>query len=364
MSKASATASPKGGSSGDDAKELKQARRRLSVMSDNKLVEGFESSVNLTEDAEVAAAAVAAAASAASEQGFIVNSYGGYSKKGYAPYNPKKKNQDALIMAEDPKTRSLLFCVMDGHGEDGDKVSQNIKSKFANYLFKHKDFATNIPAALAEVVARCETEVLRDSAIETDFSGTTFTCAVIRNNKCTLCNIGDSRTSIAYRSKNGVTAKALTIDHKPDLPAEKARIEAKGGRVFAVEYDDGVDGPARVWLGHMDVPGLAMSRSLGDAVAHTAGVSSEPEFFEYEFNPDGREDVMMVMASDGLWEFMSDQEVMDLAFSTTEPRFAVDRLISESNERWMREEQVIDDTTVCVAFLGSFQANAGAAPSK
>jgi hypothetical protein len=52
---------------------------------------------------------------------------------------------------------------------------------------------------------------------------------------------------------------------------------------------------------------------------------------------------------------------MDLAYSTTEPRFAVDRLISESNERWMREEQVIDDTTVCVAFLGRFQANAAAA---
>ncbi|RYY71428.1 hypothetical protein EON63_21720 [archaeon] len=47
----------------------------------------------------------------------------------------------------------------------------------------------------------------------------------------------------------GVSAVALTMDHKPDLPAEKARIEAKGGRVFAVEYDDGVDGPARVWLG-------------------------------------------------------------------------------------------------------------------
>ena len=46
--------------------------------------------------------------------------------------------------------------------------------------------------------------------------------------------------------------------------------------MFAVEYDDGVDGPCRVWLGHMDVPGLAMSRSLGDAIAHTAGVSSEP----------------------------------------------------------------------------------------
>lgn len=133
----------------------------------------------------------------------------------------------------------------------------------------------------------------------------------------------------------------------------QARIESKGGRVFAVEYDDGVDGPSRVWLGNMDVPGLAMSRSLGDSIAHTAGVISEAEFFEYEFNQ-GREDLIIVMASDGLWEFISDQEALEIAASTTEPRFAVDRLISESNERWMREEQVIDDTTVCVAFLGNY----------
>jgi len=316
-------------------------------MSDNKLIEGIDN-VNLGE------APPPEEKSAPASGGFIINSYGGYSKKGYAPYNPKKKNQDALVMSEDPKTRSLFLCVMDGHGEDGDKVSQHIKSKLANYLFKHREFATDIKAALIDVIARCETEVLHESSIETDFSGTTFVCAVIRDNKCVMANVGDSRTSIAYRGPDGrISAVNLTIDHKPDLPAEKARIEAKGGRVFAVEYDDGVDGPARVWLGHMDVPGLAMSRSLGDVVAHSAGVSSEPELFEYDFNPD-REDLILVLASDGLWEFMSDQEVMDIAASTTEPRFAVDRLISESNERWMREEQVIDDTTVVVAFLNSF----------
>lgn len=64
-------------------------------------------------------------------------------------------------MAEDPKTRSLLLCVMDGHGEDGDKVSQNIKSKFASYLFKHPDFASNVKSALTDVIARCEAEILR-----------------------------------------------------------------------------------------------------------------------------------------------------------------------------------------------------------
>ena len=64
-------------------------------------------------------------------------------------------------MQEDPKTRSLFLCVMDGHGEDGDKVSQNIKSKLSNYLFKHKDFGTDIKNALAESIRKCEQEVLR-----------------------------------------------------------------------------------------------------------------------------------------------------------------------------------------------------------
>ncbi|CAM9840851.1 unnamed protein product, partial [Ectocarpus fasciculatus] len=341
---------PKGSSpQPTDAKTLNATRRRLSVMSDNKLVEGMDAVAIDNEDQ------IAAGGSA----GFIVNSYGGYSKKGYAPYNPKKKNQDALIMAEDPATRSLLLCVLDGHGEDGDKVAQAIKAKFADMLFKHRDFATNIQAAITDVVAHIETEVLRDLSIETDFSGTTFTCSVIRGNTCTCGNIGDSRSTVAFRTSSGgpVVAENITVDHKPDLPAEKARIEAKGGRVFAVEYDDGVDGPPRVWLGHADVPGLAMSRSLCDAVAHSAGVSSEPDFVVYEFNQNGREDIVLVLASDGLWEFMSDQEVMDIAVTTTEPRYAVDKLINEANERWMREEQVIDDTTVCVAFLGNFMVD-------
>lgn len=54
----------------------------------------------------------------------VYGSYAGYSKKGYAPCNPRKRNQDALIMAEDVSTASLFLAVMDGHGEVGDKVAQ------------------------------------------------------------------------------------------------------------------------------------------------------------------------------------------------------------------------------------------------
>lgn len=38
-----------------------------------------------------------------------------------------------------------------------------------------------------------------------------------------------------------------------------------------MEYDDGYSGPSRVWLHDQDIPGLAMSRSLGDTVAHSVG---------------------------------------------------------------------------------------------
>ena len=41
--------------------------------------------------------------------------------------------------------------------------------------------------------------------------------------------------------------------------------------MFALSYDDGDTGPERVWLKDQDIPGLAMSRSLGDTVAHSVG---------------------------------------------------------------------------------------------
>ena len=54
------------------------------------------------------------------------------------------------------------------------------------------------------------------------------------------------------------------------------------------------------------MPGLAMSRSLGDGIAHSVGVSSHPETKEFLI---GTDDKFVVIASDGLWEFISNEEV-------------------------------------------------------
>ncbi|ETV66859.1 hypothetical protein H257_16793 [Aphanomyces astaci] len=325
--------------------EIQQARRRLSVVSDNKLVEGL------------AAVSTVADADGVQNGTSTIGCYAGVSKKGYAPYNPRKKNQDSMVMQMHAPSKSLLLGVFDGHGEAGDGVSQYFRAHFPTELFNHAQFAptgdvakdtAGIQAAIQFALNAVEKRVIRDASIDTEFSGSTGVVVVIRDRLLIVGNVGDSRITRGFLQAGLLTASSLSKDHKPDLPAEKARILASGGRVFAVEYDDGIDGPPRVWLGHMDVPGLAMSRSLGDAVAHTAGVSSEPEFFVHTLDTTDR---CLVIATDGLWEFMSDEEVIKMIAPHTDPKQAVDVLILEANRRWMKEEQVIDDTTVIVAFV-------------
>ena len=189
-----------------------------------------------------------------------VTDYAGISKKGHAPYNPRKKNQDALIMTDHEPTNTLVMCVLDGHGEHGDAVSNAFREQLAAEMFNHPEWATDVKKASSDAIAKVEKAVIRNFRIDTEFSGTTLSMAIVRGNHLTGVNIGDSRVILGKEENGALVPEEITFDHKPDLPNEKARILQCGGRVFAVEYDDGIDGPARVWLGHMDVPGLAMSR--------------------------------------------------------------------------------------------------------
>jgi len=377
---------------------LRKARRKLSVVSENVLVDGIQD-IHLDETLNIGG-------DKGSVLPCLVSAYAGKSQKGFAPYHSRKKNQDALIMAEEPHTSTLFFCVLDGHGEFGELVSGFFQRELARNLFAHDCFEHDPRRAFVEVLTALEKALLRDTKVDTDFSGTTMSAVLLRGDRMLVFNCGDSRvtvgvkeepstptaaTSTAAVAREGnnsssssiskptptkissflsrrslslssskaatapplLKATALSIDHKPDIPSEKARILAAGGRVFAVRYDDGVDGPQRVWLGHIDAPGLAMSRSLGDAVAHSVGVSSEPEVFEYTLDP--KKEVFLILATDGLWEFCSDGEVVTMVGRARDPQDAVEGLIKEATARWLREEQVVDDTTVCVAFLGDWK---------
>jgi len=234
-----------------DPSQLK-ARRRLTVTGTSDTIDGV-SKLTVSEEG-------VDPAQYQSSMRCAVTQYGGISKKGHAPYNPRKKNQDALIMFDDQSTNSLILCVLDGHGEHGDGVATTFQTQLANEIITHPSWATDIKKACADSIAKVERSVISNLRIDTEFSGTTLSMAIIRGNKITGVNVGDSRVIIGKQIEGDMIAEEFTHDHKPDLPHEKQRIVAAGGRVFAVEYDDGVDGPPRVWLGHLDVPGLAMSR--------------------------------------------------------------------------------------------------------
>ena len=95
-----------------------------------------------------------------------------------------------------------------------------------------------------------------------------------------------------------------------------------------------------MWLGNMDIPGLAMSRSLGDTVAHSAGVISDPEIRMEIIDPEKM--VFLVVASDGLWEFMTDQDVVNQVGEGVDknPTQMVEELVETANKLWLKEEEV------------------------
>lgn len=160
--------------------------------------------------------------------------------------------------------------------------------------------------------------------------------------------VGDSRCILAcHTPEQGWFAKDLTKDHKPGNPEEQQRIIASNGRVERLIDEDGEPmGPARVWLQHAWIPGLAMSRALGDSLAHEVGVSSEPGCSVVELDKSHQ---YLILASDGIWEFMSSQEVVDIVSKCSSVDEGCRELIEEANERWLVEEDgVVDDVTVVV----------------
>lgn len=137
------------------------------------------------------------------------------------------------------------------------------------------------------VDCRCELQTPQCDAV-----GSTAVVAVLTPNKIVVSNCGDSR---AVLCRNGIPIP-LSTDHKPDRPDELNRIEEAGGRVI---YWDG----ARV-LGV-----LAMSRAIGDSYLKPY-VTSEPEVTTTERTV---EDECLILASDGLWDVVSNETACGVA---------------------------------------------------
>lgn len=265
-------------------------------------------------------------------------------------------NQDASLAIPLGCTR-MLVGVFDGHGEQGHEISASVSmlfSRFADALAKMaEDQRVNpeasVPRQMAHLFAMAQDGLERGGLAE--WSGTTATLALIDAEAgVVICaHVGDSRMVICHQQK----VLFETVDHDIDDIAE-CRMAAAGGEVRQMLVS-GIDA-RRVFLKGTDVPGLAMSRALGDAQARGVGVISEPEISTCLQLPSQS---AVIVASDGVWEKVTSQEAAAITAAALKlnggeqgASIAAKALVSEARSRWIQQGGDVDDITAVVIEMG------------
>lgn len=284
------------------------------------------------------------------EHGETINgcTYGCYSRRGFLPYHSGKVNQDRFVVetkVQDDATISL-FAVMDGHGDQGHTVADYVRENLPDFLAKQHNLRNEPFPAITNAIKDLVDELATKSRIDISFSGTTIVFALLIDNSLFVGNIGDARAVLARQmdmnDADDVEAIALSMEHKPDKPEEKARILKFGGRVHQLEND----GPLRVWLAEVNSPGLTVTRSIGDEVSNTVGVISVPELRRHDVD---RQDLFVILGTDGLWQFVTNEEAVDIVRPLLEdPRVAAKELVQEARRRWESKEDLSDDLTCII----------------
>jgi len=277
-------------------------------------------------------------------------------RAGKLPGNMFKPNQDNFITLQDfcGDSSKSLFAVCDGHGAKGHLVSNLIRNHLPKHIeaqYNHSKEPKDVPEILKQGFLKTNAQ-LATSNIDAKFSGSTLVSVLISDQQLWCANVGDSRAILVRCTNNTWTAHPLSNDHKPGNTGEFERIINSGGRVEPYQDPEGNPiGPDRVWLKDENVPGLAMSRSIGDFVANRAGVIAEPEILKFDLT---EEDKFIVIASDGVWEFLSNENVMDIIvphYLRNNLNMACKCLVKLSLDQWNAEGDMVDDITCVIVSL-------------
>ncbi|KAJ9164286.1 hypothetical protein P3X46_023882 [Hevea brasiliensis] len=177
-----------------------------------------------------------------------------------------------------------FFGVYDGHG--GARVSEACRERLHRVLEEEiVEGRAGMGIEWDKVMEGCFRRM--DEEVEKDkMMGSTAVVAVVGKDEVVVANCGDSR---AVLCRAGV-AVPLSVDHKPDRPDELERVEAAGGRIIN-------------WNGHRVLGVLATSRSIGDRYLKPF-IICKPEV---TVNKRTKNDEFLILASDGLWDVISNE---------------------------------------------------------
>jgi serine/threonine protein phosphatase PrpC len=205
-----------------------------------------------------------------------------------------------------------MFAVYDGHA--GSTVVDKLQEHLLRLLssrFLQKSYV-HLPLWPAEDVEKTLYQAFHDFDMEhcqLNECGSTAVLLIQHHRQLFSVNTGDSRLVLLHARTGDIIH--TTIDHKPSLPSERTRIEKA---LCNVTLDETV----------LDVPRingtLAVSRVFGDFMFKTklpnapcAPVCVTPDVsYTYIYDAPQCDDVVLVMASDGLWDVVTTREVSDL----------------------------------------------------
>lgn len=207
--------------------------------------------------------------------------------------NMEDAHTHILSLPEDPP--AAFFAVYDGHG--GAKVAHYAGSHLHTAItstdsYKAGDYAEAMRTGFLAI----DEDMLRDEEMREEMAGTTAIAILVRDGRMFVGNVGDSRAVACFAGK----ADPLSVDHKPSLDSEAKRITAAGG-----------------WVEFNRVNGnLALSRALGDFVfkrndkkdARDQIVTAFPDIQSRSLTDELE---FVVIACDGIWDVLSNEEVVD-----------------------------------------------------
>ncbi|XP_006355321.1 probable protein phosphatase 2C 72 [Solanum tuberosum] len=273
-------------------------------------------------------------------------------------------NQDFAILYQGYGVENGVFGgVFDGHGENGQIVSKFVMNKLPSLLLKLTFSLPKIFSVNQNVMRRnfnkwkracwgsfmvMDRNIQSLENLDSSFSGTTAVVAIRQDDDLVIANLGDSRAVLGRKKEEGVIeAVQLTTDLKPSLTSEAERIRRCGGRVFARQEQPHIQ---RVYLPNEDVPGLAMTRSFGDFMLKYLGIISEPDVSYHHITPN---DQFVVLATDGVWDVLSNDQVVSIVCATNNAAAAAEAVVQASLDAWKQRfpNSKRDDSTVICLFL-------------
>ncbi|XWS14129.1 hypothetical protein CRYUN_Cryun36dG0096800 [Craigia yunnanensis] len=280
-------------------------------------------------------------------------------------------NQDcAIVWEEFGCQEDMVFCgIFDGHGPWGHIVAKRVRESVPPSLLCNwqksialaslgqeldTELNRNIhqfdiwKQSYLKTYADIDQELMQHPGIDSFRSGTTALTIIKQGEHLVIANIGDSRAVLATTSDDGnLVPIQLTVDFKPNIPEEAERITQSKGRVFCLRDEPGV---YRVWMPHGDTPGLALSRAFGDYCVKEFGLISVPDVTQRNITSI---DQFVILATDGVWDVISNQEAVEIVSSTEDREKSAKRLVQCAISAWKYKKRGIamdDMSAICLFF--------------